>query len=310
MMDALRSARQWLRRARGLVTAFGTGLLVMLAASEQLARRAGDAASTGGTGAGRLASAGGRWAIAPGRFAAERWRERAGARRARIAARGRYPLPNLWEVHPGARRALGRDVGLRSVPLDRIVGTAVAGVAQRGGDFLPLPAFRSRNWEGRWKRVNRALDSLAILPPVDLVKYGDDYWVEDGHNRVAAALYGGQVDIDAIVRELRAPGYVDDDTQTVATLAPLAAVGSELRAAGAGRFSSEAADHSSALDLDTASTGGPGEHHDHGPTAGESAPEAQPTRAAGEPQRTATAGESAPTTDQTPTAEESAPAAE
>jgi hypothetical protein len=78
--------------------------------------------------------------------------------------------------------------------------------------------------------------------------------VEDGHNRVAAALYNGQQDIDAVVRELTQPGYVDDDTHTVATLAPVAAVGSELRAAGLGRFNSEAATEVPSLDLDGATS--------------------------------------------------------
>jgi hypothetical protein len=225
----------------------GPALLVALAASERLARGARDAASRGSQNAGRVAGE-------SGRRAAEAWRERPAARRHRLAVRARTPLPILWEVHPEARRAIGRDVGLRSVSLDEIVGTAVAGPAQRGGDFLPLPDFRSMNWQGRWARVRRALDRLEILPPVDLVKYGDGYWVEDGHNRVAAALYNGQQDIDAVVRELQMPGYVDDDTQTVATLAPLAALGGELRAAAAGRFDAGAASEVGTLDRDRPNT--------------------------------------------------------
>lgn len=242
-MDRPNSRRGRLAAVRRLARLVWPVLLIALAASERLTRRARDVATSGTLGAGRLAGA-------SGRRAAESWRERPGARRSRLAARARTPLPILWDVHPEARRALGRDVGLRSVAIDDIVGSAVAGPAQRGGDFLPLPAFRSPNWHGRYGRVRRALDRLAILPPVDLVKYGDEYWVEDGHNRVAAALYNGQQDIDAVVRELRQPGYVDDDTQTIATLAPVAAVGSELRAAGAGRFNSEAATEASSLDVD------------------------------------------------------------
>jgi hypothetical protein len=235
------------RMLRRVARLAGPAILLALAASERLSRRARDVARTGSQEATRLAGE-------SGRRAAEAWRERPAARRSRVAARARVPLPILWDVHPEARQALGRDIGLRSVPIDEIVGTAVAGPAQRGGDFLPLPAFRSANWQARWSRVQNALDRLAILPPVDLVKYGDGYWIEDGHNRVAAALYNGQQDIDAVVRELRQPGYVDDDTDTIATLAPVAAVGSELRAAGAGRFNSEAATEASSLDIDA----GPG----------------------------------------------------
>lgn len=236
---AVRLGRGTVAAGRGIAERLGSiarlavpAALLGVAAWEWLARRARRAATAG----------------------SDAWRERAAARRGRLEARAKQPLPSLWDVHPEARRALGSDIGLRSVPLDQIVGTAVAGPAQRGGDFLPLPAFRSANWQGRWARVRRAVENLTILPPVDLVKYGDDYWVEDGHNRVAAALYAGQVEIDAIVRELRMPGYTNDETTTVATLAPLAAAGSELRAAAAGRFDPEAASEAESTALDGGAT--------------------------------------------------------
>lgn len=268
-MARLADLRHRFRAARRAANLVAAGLLLALAAWERVRRRARDVALSGTHGAGRLAGE-------SGRRAAEHWRERPAARRSRLAARARTPLPILWDVHPEARQALGRDVGLRSVAIDDIVGTAVAGPAQRGGDFLPLPDFRSANWRGRYARVRHALDRLAILPPVDLVRYGDGYWVEDGHNRVAAALYNGQQDIDAVVRELRQPGYVDDDTQTIATLAPVAAVGSELRAAGAGRFNSEAATEASSLDLDAGPGRRPARARRSSPIDAVDTPEASP----------------------------------
>jgi ParB-like chromosome segregation protein Spo0J len=42
----------------------------------------------------------------------------------------------------------------------------------------------------------------AMLPPVQLVRTGGDYWVVDGHNRVALARELGQLWIDADVTEL------------------------------------------------------------------------------------------------------------
>jgi hypothetical protein len=275
---------------RSVARLAGPALLVALAAWSRLSRHARELAANGTTTAGRLAGE-------SGRRATERWRERPAARRRRLGGRARTPLPILYDVHPEARRALGHDVGLRSVALDDIAGSAVAGPAQRGGDFLPLPAFRSTNWQGRFKRVQRAMDSLAILPPVDLVKYGDGYWVEDGHNRVAAALYNGQQDIDAVVRELTQPGYVDDDTHTIATLAPVAAVGSELRAAGAGRFNSEAATEVPSLDLngDTSRRSAPAHPRDPRPPvalAG-AGPASEPEPASGTPQAAPTPPEAA-----------------
>ncbi len=164
--------------------------------------------------------------------------EREAVRARRLRRANRYPLPNLWEVHPEARVAQARELGFRSVALDEIAGTAVAGPAQRGRDFLPLPRFRSANWRARWQRIRGAVDRLELLPPVDLVKYGGRYWVTDGHNRVAAALYSGGVEIDAVVTALVPPGAALDDTP--ATLAEMAVDSRALRAAGSGHWTSTA----------------------------------------------------------------------
>ena len=56
------------------------------------------------------------------------------------------PLPYLYDVHPEARAAHPVDVGLETIDVDDIAGTAVGGGAQRGGDFLPLKPFRGNNW--------------------------------------------------------------------------------------------------------------------------------------------------------------------
>ena len=112
------------------------------------------------------------------------------------------PLANLYELYPEARSASPRELGLRFVPLEEIRGTAVAGYAQRGTDFLPLRQYRGENWHGRWQRILDANQRLQPLPPVDLVKFGPDYWVVDGHNRVAAALSYKGAGLDAMVTEL------------------------------------------------------------------------------------------------------------
>jgi hypothetical protein len=132
--------------------------------------------------------------------------DRPGARVRAVRRRGREPLPMLYEVHPEARRATPHELGLQTIDAADVAGTAVGGARQRGGDFLPLKPFRSDNWNARWQRLRSAADRLAILPPIDVVRFGDRYWVLDGHNRVASALYGGQLSIDANVTDLRLPG--------------------------------------------------------------------------------------------------------
>jgi hypothetical protein len=130
------------------------------------------------------------------------WRLRESAVERRLKRQAKEPLLNLYEAYPEARLASPRELGPRFVPVEEILGTAVAGIAQRGGDFLPLKPFRGENWAGRWQRIRDANELLQPLPPVDLIKFGGEYWVVDGHNRVAATLYANGVGLDAMVTEL------------------------------------------------------------------------------------------------------------
>ena len=159
--------------------------------------------------------------------------ERPGARVRRVARGGHEPLANLWDLHPEARRASIRELGLIGVPVDDIRGTAVEGAPQRGGDFLPLRDRRSDDWRARWQRILGAIERLETLPPVELIKFHDGYWVVDGHNRVAAALYNGQVELDAVVEELRLPGM---RAEPAPRIAPVLEGSLDLRAAGSGRL--------------------------------------------------------------------------
>lgn len=129
-------------------------------------------------------------------------RELPGMRVRRVRRMGRQPLPSLQDLHPEARLARPVEIGTRSIPIEEIRGTAGgSGGMQRGGDFLPVKSFRSRNWAARWQRLKVAHDALASLPPIDVVKYDGGYWVVDGHNRVGMALYNGQREVDASIVE-------------------------------------------------------------------------------------------------------------
>jgi hypothetical protein len=158
------------------------------------------------------------------------WRSRSqGARH-----RATEVLPSLFDVHPGATSAQRRDVGVRTIPLDRVVGT-LRHPSQNTADFLPLPRLRGENWRARWQRLTRAMDRLEVLPPIDVVQVGDDYWVEDGHNRVAAARQAGAVEIDADTTQLLLPGIATPERGW--TDATSVVGGEELRQAAAGRHS-------------------------------------------------------------------------
>ncbi len=153
----------------------------------------------------------------------------------RLRARNRLPLPDLYRLHPEARHAPRRELGMRTVAVAEIVGSAVDGPAQRGSDFLPLPECRSANWKQRWRRINRAIDALQPLPPIDLVKTAEGYWVVDGHNRVAAALIGNQVAVDAAVVGVRLAG--EPVERASGPLGPMLGSSRALRAAGTGMLS-------------------------------------------------------------------------
>jgi hypothetical protein len=146
----------------------------------------------------------------------------------------RSVLPSLYDVHPAASTAPRRAIGLRTVPLDRIVGT-LRHPSQNTADFKPLRRLRGQNWRGRWQRINRAMDRLEVLPAVDLVQVGDEYWVADGHNRVAVARAAGAVEIDADVTQLVLPGIASDAHATFDASSLIGAA--EVRQAVSGRRS-------------------------------------------------------------------------
>ena len=144
----------------------------------------------------------------------------------------REVLPSLYDVHPGSSTAPRRRIGLRAVPIDRIVGTT-RHPSQNMADFRPLPGLRGRNWSARWQRINRAMDRLETLPAIELVQAGDDYYVADGHNRVAAARRNGAVDIDADVTQLVLPGITRPGQATLDASSLIGAA--EVRQAATGR---------------------------------------------------------------------------
>lgn len=132
--------------------------------------------------------------------------------RSRLGRRSRRTyLPSLYDRYPRAAQAVRRSRGLQVVVLDQIVGT-VRHPSQNTADFLPLSQLRGRNWMARWQRIRDAVDRMDMLPAVDLLQVGDEYFVADGHNRIAAALEAGAAAVDADVIELRVPGVEADPT--------------------------------------------------------------------------------------------------
>ena len=82
------------------------------------------------------------------------------------------------------------------VCLDRITGS-VDRTGEFDHHFYPL----RRNSRARWESIDRAMYWGQVLPPVQLYKLGDRYFVLDGHHRVSVARYRGMHFVDAEVIE-------------------------------------------------------------------------------------------------------------
>jgi len=132
------------------------------------------------------------------------------------------------------------------VALESIVGT-VRHPSQNTTDFLPLPYLRGRNWRARWERIRDGMKKLLVLPAIDLLQVGDDYYVADGHNRVAAALEIGAVTIDADVTELILTGTAPSDAAPQRSASSLLIGADEVRQAASGR-QSRTTEHRSKID--------------------------------------------------------------
>ena len=86
--------------------------------------------------------------------------------------------------------------GLQQVPLSKIVGSE-GRYADFDRHFLP----RQVKTKARWESVDVAHYTDIPLPPVELYKIGEVYFVKDGNHRVSVARQRGQHEIDAFVTE-------------------------------------------------------------------------------------------------------------
>ena len=86
--------------------------------------------------------------------------------------------------------------GMQEVPIDKIVGSM-----DRFADFDRTFLPRKKATRGRWQNIDRAYYQDVRLPPIQLYKVGDIYFVKDGNHRVSVARERGVEFIDAEVIE-------------------------------------------------------------------------------------------------------------
>lgn len=87
--------------------------------------------------------------------------------------------------------------GLQDVPLNQIAGS-VGRYRDFNNKFLP----RKNMMQERWSRVYAEATGMMGLPPIELYKVGDVYFVRDGNHRVSVARQIGAKTIQAHVTEL------------------------------------------------------------------------------------------------------------
>ncbi|MBC8163362.1 MAG: DUF4032 domain-containing protein [Roseiflexaceae bacterium] len=90
-----------------------------------------------------------------------------------------------------------RYLGHQTILLDKIVGSE-GRYADFDRRFLP----RKEMLKGRWSNIDQAMIQAIELPPVELYKIGDVYFVRDGNHRVSVARQQGSAYIDSFVTEL------------------------------------------------------------------------------------------------------------
>lgn len=103
-------------------------------------------------------------------------------------------LDNLMDVQHQYKVENSAYGGVTTVSLDRIHGSE-GRVGDFDREFRPLKAHNAERW------INIAIARLreVPLPPVELVRVNDSYYVRDGHHRISVAKAFHQADIDAQV---------------------------------------------------------------------------------------------------------------
>lgn len=121
------------------------------------------------------------------------WLKRLGLSRKQALRDLNEKLAELRQICP-TLVGMAHYEGLRLVRLADIKGTE-GRKNDFDADFAPL----TERVENRWVSVAMAVLSGKSLPPVELVKVGDEYYVRDGHHRISVAKALKQDAIEAIV---------------------------------------------------------------------------------------------------------------
>ncbi len=121
-------------------------------------------------------------------------------------------LLSFDQVHDLLRDRQEMARGIQTIPIANIVGS-VGRYRDFDRAFLPLSGADA----DCWKRLDVAINELRSLPPIDVYKIGEVYFVSDGNHRVSTAKANGLTHIDANVTEIesRVPLAPDVDVDAL-----------------------------------------------------------------------------------------------
>lgn len=114
-----------------------------------------------------------------------------------LVLRKRNSLLSLDKIARCFKLVGQRSLGVMTVEIEKIVGSA-----GRAEDFDLAWMPRQTTTMARWMSIIKAAYLGVMLPPVELRKVGERYFVVDGHHRISVAREMGQQYIDAQVTEM------------------------------------------------------------------------------------------------------------
>jgi nucleotide-binding universal stress UspA family protein len=121
-------------------------------------------------------------------------------------------LLNYEEVRQLLKGTEGSSLQTQEIPLDAIIGSV-----GRYNDFTRSFLPKEEVSRSRWAKVKEAVETLSGLPPIEVYKIGNAYFVKDGNHRVSVAHQLGATHILAYVTEIktRVPLEPQDNPDTV-----------------------------------------------------------------------------------------------
>jgi len=109
---------------------------------------------------------------------------------------GKAEIKSFKEKQKSEEAFSQRDLGKKEVLVEKIVGSV-----GRYSDFNSQFRLKETHEPYRLKRIKEAMNTGKILPPVELYKIKDAYYILDGNHRVSAAKEFGYATIEAHIVE-------------------------------------------------------------------------------------------------------------